>query len=77
MAVVILYFHKLNLSHQRKWRREKDTWILWSKVLVACLPAAVIGLKFDDYLDAHFYNFLTVSIMLIVYGLLLLSLKTK
>ena len=52
MAVVILYFHKLNPFTKEKWRREKDTWILWSKVLVACLPAAVIGLKFDDYLDA-------------------------
>ena len=37
--------------------KEKDAWILWSKVLVACLPAAVIDLKFDDYLDAHFITF--------------------
>ena len=57
MAVVILYFHKLNpFSPKKNGEEKKDTWILWSKVLVACLPA-VIGLKFDDYLDAHFYNF--------------------
>ena len=41
--------------------KKKDTWILWSKVLVACLPAAVIGLKFDDYLDAHFITFNSID----------------
>ena len=40
--------------------KRKDTWILWSKVLVACLPA-VIGLKFDDYLDAHFITFNSID----------------
>ena len=78
MAVVILYFHKLNpFSPKKNGEEKKDTWILWSKVLVACLPAAVIGLKFDDYLDAHFYNFLTVSIMLIVYGIAFIIIEKR
>ena len=78
MAVVILYFHKLNpFSPKKNGEEKKDTWILWSKVLVACLPAAVIGLKFDDYLDTHFYNFLTVSIMLIVYGIAFIIIEKR
>ncbi len=78
MAVAILYFHKLNpFSPKKNGEEKKDTWILWSKVLVACLPAAVIGLKFDDYLDAHFYNFLTVSIMLIVYGIAFIIIEKR
>lgn len=78
MAVVVLYFHKLNPFSPRKNEIEKkDTWILWSKVLVACLPAAIIGLKFDDYLDAHFYNFITVAIMLIVYGVAFIVIEKR
>lgn len=70
MAVVHLYFHKLNPFSAKKDRTEKkDTWILWSKVLIACIPAAIIGLPLDDWLDAHFYKFLPVAIMLIVYGI--------
>ena len=58
MAVVILYFHKLNpFSPKKNGEEKKILGFFGLKVLVACLPAAVIGLKFDDYLDAHFYNF--------------------
>ncbi|MGC6767840.1 undecaprenyl-diphosphate phosphatase [Enterococcus sp. LJL128] len=70
MAVVVLYFHKLNPFAKTKTEEEKqDTWELWKKVLVACVPAGVIGILMDDWLDAHFHNFVTVSIMLIVYGI--------
>lgn len=69
MAVVVLYFHKLNPFSPTKTPEEKqDTWTLWKKVLVACVPAGVIGLLFDDAIDARFHNFITVSLMLIVYG---------
>ncbi|MDM8213261.1 undecaprenyl-diphosphate phosphatase [Enterococcus hirae] len=71
LAVVVLYFHKLNPFSPSKDSAEKhNTWILWLKVIIACLPAIIIGLPFDDYLDAHFYNFITVAAMLILYGVL-------
>lgn len=71
LAVVLLYFPKLwpFCSPKNGWIR-KDTWSLWFKVLVAVLPAAVIGIPFDDVLDAMFYNYKTVAVTLIVYGVL-------
>ncbi|BAO06772.1 undecaprenyl-diphosphate phosphatase [Enterococcus mundtii] len=70
LAVVVLYFHKLNpFAPSKSSNEKKDTWVLWSKVLVACVPAAIIGLLLDDWLDAHFYKFLPVAIALIVYGI--------
>lgn len=71
LAVVLLYFPKLwpFCSPKNGWIR-KDTWVLWFKVLAAVLPAAVIGIPFDDTLDALFYNYRTVAITLIVYGVL-------
>ncbi|MBM7711712.1 undecaprenyl-diphosphate phosphatase [Enterococcus xiangfangensis] len=69
LAVVVLYFTKLNPFAPSKTHEEKqDTWTLWFKVIIACLPAAVIGLPLDDFLEAHFHKFLPVAIMLIVYG---------
>lgn len=71
MAVVVLYFQKLNPFSMKKTTIEKkDTIQLWLKVIVACLPAAVLGILFDDWMDAHFHNYIVVSIMLIVYGIL-------
>lgn len=69
LAVLTLYFGKLNPFAPSKSRLEKkQTWVLWSKVLVAALPAAVIGLLFDDLLDKYLYNYITVAVTLIVYG---------
>lgn len=71
MAVVVLYFHKLNpFSPKKTTIEKKDTMILWSKVIIACFPAAVIGLLFDDWLDAHFYTPIVVATTLILYGVL-------
>lgn len=70
LAVVVLYFSKLNPFAPSKTHEEKqDTWTLWFKVIIACLPAAVIGLPLDDFLEEHFHKFLPVAIMLIVYGI--------
>lgn len=72
MAVVVLYFHKLNPFSPRKSKKQKMlTWQMWIKVLIASIPAAVVGLIFNDYLDAIFYKPVPVAIMLIVYGILL------
>lgn len=71
MAVVVLYFHKLNPFSPKKSKEEKkDTITLWMKVVVACIPAAVLGILFDDWMEAHFHNYIVVSIMLVVYGIL-------
>lgn len=69
LAVVTLYFHKLNPFSPKKTPKEKqDTWQMWFKVIVSCIPAAVIGLLFNDYMD-KIENWQVVSAMLIVYGI--------
>ncbi|MDI9512318.1 MAG: undecaprenyl-diphosphate phosphatase [Bacillota bacterium] len=76
LAVVVLYFNKLNPFSKKKTVKQKtDTWNLWFKVFVAVLPAAVIGLLFDDWFDANFYNYITVSITLIIYGILFIAVE--
>lgn len=71
LAVIVLYFNKLNpFAPKKSVQEKKNTWTLWFKVIVAALPAAVIGLPFDDLIDRLFYNYQTVAIMLIVYGVL-------
>jgi undecaprenyl-diphosphatase len=71
LAVVVIFFGKLNPLDPHKSKREKaDTMQLWYKVIIACLPAAVIGLLFDDVLDEYLNNPIVVSIMLILYGII-------
>ena len=69
LAVILLFFHKLNPITPKKTAEEKKmTWQLWFKVIVAVLPSALIGLVLDDWMDAHLYNYVVVAITLIVYG---------
>lgn len=78
MAVVVLYFHKLNPFSPRKTERQKMlTWQLWIKVLIACVPAGVIGILFDDIIDELFYRPTVVAIMLIVYGILFIVVENR
>ena len=79
LAVLLLYFNKLNpFSTSKSAEQKKGTWVLWSKVLVAAIPAAIVGLLFDDVIDALLYNPLTVAITLFVYGVLFIIIeKTK
>ncbi|MGX6979671.1 undecaprenyl-diphosphate phosphatase [Vagococcus elongatus] len=71
LAVVILYFHKLNpFSPKKTTTEKKDTWDLWFKVIVGCIPAGVLGLLYDDWFEEHFHKFLPIAIMLILYGVL-------
>ena len=71
MAVVVLYFHKLNPFSPRKSQKQKMlTWQMWIKVLIASVPAGVIGVLFNDILNEIFYKPLPVAVMLIVYGVL-------
>ena len=69
LAVIVLFFHKLNpFSPKKDATQKKDTWSLWFKVVVAVIPSAVIGLLLDDWMDEHLYNYIVVAIALIVYG---------
>jgi len=69
LAVVLLFFHKLNPFSQKKSPKQKhNTWQLWFKVVVAVIPSAVLGLLLDDWMDEHLYNYVVVAIALIVYG---------
>lgn len=78
MAVVVLYFHKLNPFSKKKNKKQKMlTWQMWVKVAIASVPAAIVGLLFNDYLDAIFYKPLPVAIMLIVYGVLFIIIEDK
>ncbi len=78
LAVAILYFKKLNPFSISKTKEEKkDTWTLWFKVAVACIPAAVIGLLFDDIIDELFYNYIVVAVMLIIYGVIYVVIESK
>ena len=70
-AVIVLFFPKLwPFTTKEKGWIKKDTWMMWFKVIAGVLPAAVLGILFDDTLYAMFYNYQTVAIMLIVYGVL-------
>ena len=73
LAVLVLYFHKLNPFSPRKTQVEKrQTFSLWLKVIFATIPAMVLGLLFDDMIEERFYNAVTVSVMLIAYGIFFL-----
>lgn len=76
IAVVLCFFSKLwPFSKTKTSEEKKDTWKLWLNVIIACVPAAIIGLLLDDWLNEHFYNFTTVAIMLIVYGVLFIVIE--
>ena len=70
MAVVVLFFHKLNpFSPSKSGAEKKQTWQLWFKVITAIIPSGIVGVLFDDWMDAHLHNAVVVSIALIVYGI--------
>ena len=78
LAVVVLYFRKLNPFALSKSKAEKrDTWTLWFKVLVGIIPAGVVGVLLDDWLDEHLYNYVTVAAALIVYGILFIIIEKR
>lgn len=77
-AVIVFYWKKLwPFSRQAKYLIERDTATLWMRIIVACLPAAVVGLLLDDPIDAMFYNYQTVSLMLVLYGILFILIENK
>ena len=70
LAVIVLFFHKLNpFAPSKSAGEKKQTWSLWFKVCAAIIPSGVVGVLFDDWMDAHLHNGIVVSIALIVYGI--------
>ena len=75
-AVPVFFFGKLNPFSKNKTSEEKKaTWTLWTKVVVGVLPAAIIGVLLDDFLDEHLYNYIVVSIALVVYGIVFILIE--
>lgn len=77
LAVVIIYFKTIWPFGAKTKRQSSAVINLWGKIIVACLPAAVIGILFDDWLDAHLYNSFVVALMLIIYGIIFIVIETK
>ncbi len=78
LAVVVLYFDRLNpFSPRKKPAQQKATFILWSKIILACLPAAVIGILVDDILDKYLMNGYVVAATLILYGVLFIMIENR
>ena len=76
LEVVVLYWQKLiPFDYKNNWKIKKDTFSMWFKIVIACIPAAIVGLLFDDQLNELFYNPLTVAIALIVFGILFIFIE--
>ena len=70
LAVIVLFFHKLNpFAPSKSETEKKQTWSLWFKVIAAIIPSGVVGVLLDDWMDAHLHNGIVVSVALIVYGI--------
>ena len=78
LAVVVLYFRKLfPFTKDKSPAERKSCFRLWGMILIACVPAAVIGVLLDDWLDAHLYNYITVAVTLIVYGIAFILIEKR
>lgn len=70
LAVCVLFFHELNPFSPSKGKEgRRATWALWGKIVLACIPAAAIGIPLDDFMEEHLYNGTVVALALIVYGI--------
>ena len=78
LAVIVLFFHKLNpFSPSKSQEEKKQTWQLWFKVVVSIIPSGIVGVLFDDWMDAHLHNGIVVSIALIVYGIAFIVVEAR
>ena len=70
LAVIVLFFHKLNpFAPSKSAGEKKQTWNLWFKVCAAIIPSGVVGVLLDDWMDEHLHNGIVVAIALIAYGI--------
>lgn len=78
LAVIVLYFDKLNPFSDKKTAKEKRyTWRLWEKVIIACIPAGAVGILFDDFIHDLLYGPIVIAIALIAYGILFIVLENS
>ena len=78
LAVVVIYFHKLNPFSPSKTKAEKNqTWDIWKKVIIGCIPAGVIGLPLNDWADENLLNATVVALALIIYGILFIVIENR
>lgn len=80
LAVVLQFFKKIfpfQIGENKKIKVNKNIMTLWYKIIVACIPAAVVGLLFDDFLEKYLYNSIVVSIMLIIFGIGFIVVENK
>lgn len=78
LAVMVIYFDRLNPFQKGKSEREvRLTWQLWLKVVIAILPALLLGLPLDDLLEKYLYHFVPVALMLILYGVAFIWLENR
>ena len=78
LAVIVLFFHKLNpFAPSKSAGEKKTTWNLWFRVIAAIIPSGVVGVLLDDWMDAHLHNATVVSIALIVYGIAFLLVERR
>ncbi len=84
LAVIVEFFKKLWPFHRKRPKAKgiyqyvsRPRLVLWEKIIVSCIPAAVIGLPLDDWLDEHLFNGITVAIMLILYGVLFIVVENR
>ena len=78
LAVIVLFFHKLNpFAPSKSEAEKKQTWNLWFKVIAAIIPSGIVGVLFDDWMDEHLHNAVVVSIALIVYGIAFILVENR
>ena len=78
LAVVLLFWNKIfPFSFKGSLRAKRDVFSLWGKILVACIPAAIVGILWEDQLDALFYNYVSVAIALVVFGVLFIWIEKR
>ena len=78
LAVIVLFFHKLNpFAPSKSAGQKKETWILWLKVILSIIPSGLVGILLDDWMDAHLHNAPVVAAMLVIYGVAFILVEKK
>ena len=87
LAVIVMYFTRLwpfRMPDPKTQGKEKflsmlqmPKIVMWLKIIISCIPAIIVGLTIDDWIEAHLYNYITVAIMLIVYGILFIVVENR
>lgn len=78
LAVCVLFFHELNpFSGRKSVQERRGTWRLWAQIVVACIPAAVVGIPLDDWMEDHLSSPFVIAVALIVYGVAFIVIESR